>query len=808
MLIRGSEIDAGKDAKLTSDGTLDILAAADTSEHHRTSSGVSGGIGVAVSLGANTPPIGVTASASASRGKADGKDVTNRSSHIVAGGDTNIRSGTVVGERVVANVGGDLNIESLQDTSVYASKDQSINGSVTVGFGGASGSINVSHQQINSDFASVTEQSGIKAGDGGFDVTVKGNTDLTGAVIASTDKAADENRNRLKTGSLTTRDVENHAEYDAFGVSLGGGISAGFGQNAKVGTDQKGDAQTGATATPGSELPKTGAVSVAPPVVVAAGDSASSSTRSGISAGVIEITDEAGQLERTGKTAEETVAAVNRDVSSDKDGSGALANKFDKEQIETSFEIMQTLQREVGTFVGNRAKEADELKKARDKETDPNKRAELDSQLADATKWGPGGDYRLIVSAITAGISGNVTGAAGEMATRATVNYLQGLAAKEIKTLGENLDPASKAALHAVTGCAGGAASSGNCDAGAMGAAAGSLLGSLLATGDKSRQDLSQSEREARVNLITSIVAGVTAGVGGDVATASISAKTEAENNTLGVRVVPPPPRHTGGPLGPEGGTRGGRDSDDIDPTSAGRATTPSASGNVAERLKDALTKAACAISGLACSNQLIVDGVVARVIGDGANDDNVMGTPNEGPRGVTVTGTPDTGAKGPTIIGTPDQGERGATITGTPDQGEKELTVIATPISGPIIFDPMLSDDGSPPPQSLSDEDTRRWYHAQLEEIPSKLDPNASLRERALEAFRLRNEAKMRARTLMIDQEKANSLDAPKTLSEVIHRARELGFTGDDIWSYILGSSGRSNASVDQLLGIKRKNQ
>ncbi|WP_374627698.1 hemagglutinin repeat-containing protein, partial [Pandoraea sp.] len=350
LLIRGSQIEAGQDVKLTSDGTLDILAATDTSEHHRSSSGVSGGIGLGISLGVNGPPkMGVTGTASVSRGKADGKDATHQSSHIVAGrvaeitsgGDTNIRGGTVVGERVIANVGGDLNIESLQDTSVYASKDQSINGSATVGVGGASGSINVSHQQVNSDFASVTEQSGIKAGDGGFDVTVKGNTDLTGAIIASTDKAVDENRNRLKTGSLTTRDVENHAEYDAFGVSLGGGISTGFGENAKVGTDQKGDAQTGANATPGSELPKTGAVSVTPPVVVAAGDSASSITRSGISAGVIEITNEASQLERTGKTAKETVAAVNRDVSSDKDGSGALANKFDKEQIETSFEIMQ-----------------------------------------------------------------------------------------------------------------------------------------------------------------------------------------------------------------------------------------------------------------------------------------------------------------------------------------------------------------------------------------------------------------------------------------------------------------------------------
>ncbi|MFJ2995788.1 DUF637 domain-containing protein, partial [Pandoraea sp. NPDC087047] len=366
-------------------------------------------------------------------------------------------------------------------------------------------------------------------------------------------------------------------------------------------------------------------------------------------------------------------------------------NNFDKAQIETSFEIMQTLQREVGTFVGNRAKEAEAIETQLKKTTDPEQLASLNQQLAEAKKWGPGGDYRLIVSAITAGISGNVTGATGEMATRATVNYLQGLAAKEIKTLGEKLDPTSKAALHAITGCAGGAASSGNCNAGAMGAAAGSLLGSLLATGDKPGHDLSQSEREARVNLITSIVAGVTASVGGDVATASTSAKTEAENNTLGIVIAPPAPPQTGGPLRPRNGTRDGRDSGGLDPTVAGSAGTASEGKSVADRLKSALTKATCAISGFACSNQLIVEGVVARVIGDVANDDDVMGTPNNGPRGATVTGTPDTGEKGPTITGTPDQGERGATIVSTPDKGVKGPNVIATPNNGPLVSDPLL---------------------------------------------------------------------------------------------------------------------
>ncbi|MFJ2994497.1 hypothetical protein ACIPHM_17855, partial [Pandoraea sp. NPDC087047] len=303
--------------------------------------------------------------------------------------------------------------------------------------------------------------------------------------------------------------------------------------NAKVGTDQKGDAKTGANATPGSELPKTGPVSVAPPVVVAAGDSASSTTRSGISAGVIEITDEASQLGRTGQTADEAVAAVNRDVSSDKDGSNALVNNFDKAQIETSFEIMQTLQREVGTFVGNRAKEYEALKEARKNETDPAKLAELDRQLDDAAKWAPGGRYRQIVTVITAAAGGNVTAGTGEFLQRAAVAYLQTLAVEKVKEIADELkSEAARTALHGVVGCAGAAAVGSQCGAGAVGGAASVVLGNLLnAVANTRNENLPQHEKEARMNLIESVVAGITAGTGGDATAASIAARVELENN-------------------------------------------------------------------------------------------------------------------------------------------------------------------------------------------------------------------------------------------------------------------------------------
>ncbi|MGD7076039.1 hemagglutinin repeat-containing protein, partial [Ralstonia pseudosolanacearum] len=143
LTVQGSDIKGGGDVSLKADGDIDLLAARNASEMHRSSSSVSGGVGVAVSLGSNGAAFGVTANASASRGKGEGSDVSWTNTHVSAGntltlesgGNTNLKGAVASGKQVVANVGGDLNIESLQDTSTYHTKDQSIGGSVTVGFG-------------------------------------------------------------------------------------------------------------------------------------------------------------------------------------------------------------------------------------------------------------------------------------------------------------------------------------------------------------------------------------------------------------------------------------------------------------------------------------------------------------------------------------------------------------------------------------------------------------------------------------------------------------------------------------------------
>ena len=139
------------------------------------------------------------------------------------------------GEQVVSKVDGDLRIESLQDTCTYDSKQKSLGVSVSLCippfFYGApsTGSLSASGSKVNSDYASVTEQSGIRAGDGGFQVAVIGDTDLKGGAIASTQAAIDLNKNRFRTyGELTTSDPRNKAENTAksASVNVGNGFSA------------------------------------------------------------------------------------------------------------------------------------------------------------------------------------------------------------------------------------------------------------------------------------------------------------------------------------------------------------------------------------------------------------------------------------------------------------------------------------------------------------------------------------------------------------------------------------------------------
>jgi filamentous hemagglutinin len=557
----GSRIDAGGDANLKADGKINLLAAQNTAHQESTNNNSGWSAGIGFSFGGQQNGFTLDLAANKGRGMSDGDDVTQTNTSVKAGqtvrldsaGDTNLKGAVVTGQQVQAKVGGDLNIESLQDTSTYRSEQLSANVGVSIcippfcmGMSSVSGGIG--QQKMHSDYASVSDQSGIKARDGGFQIEVKGNTDLKGAIIASTDKAVADGKNTLSTSTLTSSDIKNKADYDATSINLSGGYSAG----GKVGRDANGNVDATKAGTPVADK---GGFGVNAPVALYAGDSSSSKTLSGISGAAVTVTDSAKQQALTGQTAEQAVAAINTDVSSDRDGSNRLKPIFDAKEIQVGFEITGKFVQNVAAYLETRAREADALRsdaekefaKSHDPEVDPNVQAvhrqkylDLNKQAnAIAADWGAGGTYRQIASALVAGASGNVTGGGAQFAQNMVVNYVQQQGSDYIGKLvinGMKEGSPEHASLHAILGCAGAAASSQSCSAGALGGSASSLLAGLF---NETSPNETSEEREAKRNIIASMVTGIAAMSNPNgAATATNAAIANVDNNWLATQQI------------------------------------------------------------------------------------------------------------------------------------------------------------------------------------------------------------------------------------------------------------------------------
>ena len=121
--------------------------------------------------------VSVNASSSKGKGSSNAQDTsfTNTSisagntATIKSGGDTNVVGGVVAANTIKADVGGSLSIESLQDKSSYTSNQKSMGASIPItALGSLGGSVSASKSNVDSNFQSVGQQCGLKAGDGGF----------------------------------------------------------------------------------------------------------------------------------------------------------------------------------------------------------------------------------------------------------------------------------------------------------------------------------------------------------------------------------------------------------------------------------------------------------------------------------------------------------------------------------------------------------------------------------------------------------------------------------------------------------------
>ena len=213
----------------------------------------------------------------------------------------------MVGEKVQADVGGSLSVESEQDRKTY--RESGKNTGISLGYdipsGKVSGFASTGKSHTDSHYESVINQAGIYAGDKGFDITVKDNTHLKGAVI---DSKGDAEKNTLRTGTLSWKDVENKADYKAGGM----GISY----------------------APKDNTTPLNACGLTPRMSPTVKDKAGSTTKAAIAKGTIVITDKKNQ--------NQDISTLNRDTET---SLNKLKEIFDKSKLEEKQELLGMMEK-------------------------------------------------------------------------------------------------------------------------------------------------------------------------------------------------------------------------------------------------------------------------------------------------------------------------------------------------------------------------------------------------------------------------------------------------------------------------------
>ena len=227
ILIRGADIGGQEATYLSAENRVDIRSS--EQQHQERSKNRQSGWNAGVALAFNNGvSLGFTAGGNYGKGYGNGDEATHLHSHIGSrsgqtfvhsGGDTTLKGAQLIGKGVQLDAA-NLNIESVQDTATFRGKQENMSAQITVGYGFSAGG-SYSRSKSSADHASVGEQSGIFAGEDGYQVRT-GTLSLTGAALSST--AAAE-RNRLDAQTVVSRDIHNYSRADASAIGFSGGMS-------------------------------------------------------------------------------------------------------------------------------------------------------------------------------------------------------------------------------------------------------------------------------------------------------------------------------------------------------------------------------------------------------------------------------------------------------------------------------------------------------------------------------------------------------------------------------------------------------
>ena len=394
----------GKNVQLAASNNINLEAGSNTQRIETNSK--SSGWNVSANIGMRTGGL-VGWSASAYKGSENGIEdtTTYTGTHVVgsnnvsieSGNDTNLIGSTISGQGVTAKVGNNLTVESLQDSRIYhetsKNKGISISGANFISQPTING-VNVKGN-IDSINKSVTDQSGIYAGNDGVNITVGNTTTLKGATITS--KAKPE-KNKLSTKSLVMEDVHNEASYKA--------KKSGIAMNT-----------SGLTAK--GILGKINPLGLSPVVSIPVSDEAQSTTKSAISDAIL--------VEVEGKT----LTTINRDT---EHALNSIKPIFDKADVKERMEYVNAVSDEGFKLIGDIAMK--QAQKYEEKALNTSDETLKKRYQKEADKWKDGGIYKVALHGGFGAVVSNMAGGSSlEGFTVASANEVMvGAIAKELAT--------------------------------------------------------------------------------------------------------------------------------------------------------------------------------------------------------------------------------------------------------------------------------------------------------------------------------------------------------------------------------------
>jgi hypothetical protein len=392
----------GKNVQLAASNTINLEAGSNTQRVETNSK--SSGWNVSANIGMRTGGL-VGWSASAYKGSENGIEdtTTHTGTHVVgtnnvsieSGSNTNLIGSTVSGQGVTAKVGNNLNVESLQDGRTYhetsKNKGISISGANFISQPTING-VNVKGN-IDSTYTSVTDQSGIHAGNDGVNITVGNTTTLKGAIITS--KATPE-KNKLSTKSLVMEDLHNEASYKA--------KKSGIAMNT-----------SGLTAK--GILGKINPLGLSPVVSIPVSDEAQSTTKSAISDTILVEVDR------------KTLTDINRDT---EHALNSIKPIFDKADVKERMEYVNAVSDEGFKLIGDIA--MNQVQKYEEKVANTSDEALKKRYQKEADKWKDGGIYKVALHGGFGAVVSNMAGGSSldGFATASANEIMVGAIAKEL----------------------------------------------------------------------------------------------------------------------------------------------------------------------------------------------------------------------------------------------------------------------------------------------------------------------------------------------------------------------------------------